>query len=400
MDRGDRILAWFFTVTVLGIALVAIVSSLPSEDSELTTYVQYSEIYRNIGFVVGGIAAFVLALWRIYILDQQTKISERDLKQKEQDSEQDAIQRTRDLKQKEDEHAEDRFERAVGFLESENELARVAGIASLRKIAATRPDPFVDRGIQLLCSFLRQHRKASEGESPASTEFEEAFATIADLIRRSPKRDQRALWRIVDLRGVSFDNISLNGWQVGYFDYRKSSFRNTRFNDCRISVYFSADNEFRNAVFTNCRFSGYFADVDFRRAEFNGCTFEHVNFAGCNFENADFCGSRFAEVTPMYSIFQDCFVANTKFAADPNQGDRKYISHEGLTASQFAPLHFSGSWIARNDQMPDDLDFNQPRLKAVFQETGRLASALLAKDPANSERLYVVFEEVVDGDAA
>ena len=125
----------------------------------------FSEIVRNYGILIGGVAGLYLA-W------QRTTASTRQA---------DASLKQAELARRD--HVAELFNRAVGQLTAEKLEIRLGSIYTLRQIARDFPD-LSEPTLELLSTYLRENSKDyGEGDPPA--DIREIMKTLRDHLEAS-----------------------------------------------------------------------------------------------------------------------------------------------------------------------------------------------------------------------
>lgn len=110
-------------------------------------WVQLSEIFRNVGLVIGGAIGILLAAYRVRAANRQARAQ---LEQAEVDRR---------------EHVAELFNRAVGQLDDSKLHVRLGAIYTLREIS--RDFPLLTKAVlELLATYLRESRKSYDGDLP------------------------------------------------------------------------------------------------------------------------------------------------------------------------------------------------------------------------------------------
>ena len=114
-----------------------------------------STTIRNVGLVVGGVVAILLALWR-------SRVAERQAAASQQQSE--AAQRQTEIARQG--LLNERYQRASEMLGSETLPVRLGGIYALQRLAQEHLDQFHIQVMQLFCAFARNPTGSEEKRGP------------------------------------------------------------------------------------------------------------------------------------------------------------------------------------------------------------------------------------------
>ena len=91
-----------------------------------------SETLRNAGLLIGGVLAFVFAVWRGWVAERQANAAQSQAETAEQTL------------------LNERYQRGVEMLYSEAPSVRLGGLRLLRELVEDRPDPYRTRVEQLV----------------------------------------------------------------------------------------------------------------------------------------------------------------------------------------------------------------------------------------------------------
>ena len=111
---------------------------------------------RNIGLLIAGVIALPLALWRSWLAERQTRISEQGL-------------------------LRDRYQRGAEMLGNELLSARLGGIYALQKLAGDYPDEYHIQVVELFCAFVRHPAQAGQTIDRHDFDLEEIFGQSPPL---------------------------------------------------------------------------------------------------------------------------------------------------------------------------------------------------------------------------
>ena len=127
------------------------------------TTVSNSETLRNVGLLIGGVLAFVFALWRGWVADRQATAAQRQA---------DTAQLQANIAQQS--LLNERYERGAEMLGSEVLSVRLAGIYALRRLAEEHPEQYHISIMQLFCAFVVQASKERDTSVDQTTLSETA----------------------------------------------------------------------------------------------------------------------------------------------------------------------------------------------------------------------------------
>jgi len=132
------------------------------------TDVEFSEFARNWAIVIGGAIGLVLAIWRGFAADRQSRASR---------SQADTARRA---------HTTEVFNTAVQQLSHERLEIRLGAIFTLRQISADFPE-FEHYVFQLLTGYARERTATADPEAEATADIRE----IVDFLRETLDRRSR-----------------------------------------------------------------------------------------------------------------------------------------------------------------------------------------------------------------
>ena len=171
---------------------------LHSDEDSLSTTIS------NLSFVVGGIVAIELALWRSIVGERQTAVAQHQ-----------AETAQRGL-------LNERFQKGAEMLGSENLSVRLGGIYALKHLAAEHPEQYHVQVMELLCAFVRHPTRDKSGSANLNEERQFPRADVSAVAEMICKRDDSHLLleqitgfkldlNDADLRRISLINADLTG---------------------------------------------------------------------------------------------------------------------------------------------------------------------------------------------
>ena len=181
-----------------------------SEDSFLTTI-------SNLSFVLGGIIAIELALWRSFVGERQTAVTQQQ-----------AETAQRGL-------LNERFQKGAEMLGSENLTVRLGGIYALQHLAEEHPEIYHIQVMELLCAFVRHPTGVESsyngmymGEEIPPADVTAIVEIICKRSRSQIQIEQSAEFSLdlskADLRHCDFGNADLSGAKLYGAQLYKTSF--------------------------------------------------------------------------------------------------------------------------------------------------------------------------------
>ena len=117
-----------------------------------------SETVRNLGILVGGVLAFVFALWRGWVAERQAAAAQRQVEIALQQAA--TAQRQAEIAQQQAATAErgllnERYQRGALMLGSDVLAVRLGGIYALQRLAGEHPEEYHVQIMKLFCAFVR-----------------------------------------------------------------------------------------------------------------------------------------------------------------------------------------------------------------------------------------------------
>ncbi|MCY4245064.1 MAG: pentapeptide repeat-containing protein [Gammaproteobacteria bacterium] len=209
---------------------------------------------RNIIFLVGGITAGIVAVWRAQVADKQTQINEQS-------------------------QITERFTKAVEHLGSENIYMRIGALHALERIGHDSENDVVAI-LRLLSNFVQKQSPVKSKYVVANVErapldAREGFGVISRLAKEYEQLLKNQNKKIVNLFSSNLKGLP---------EFSKGCFFRFDFARCNLS-------------------SGFFPRANFEIATFNGACLKGANFQRCNLVEADF---RSADMTGVKLQFAVC----------------------------------------------------------------------------------------------
>lgn len=118
------------------------------------TTVSNSETLRNVGLLIGGMLAFIFALWRGWVSERQAEATRSQ-----------AESALRQAETAEQTLLNERYQRGAEMLVSRVLAVRMEGIRSLEELAEDQPDSYFVRVTQLIGDFVRNPTGIEEDQN-------------------------------------------------------------------------------------------------------------------------------------------------------------------------------------------------------------------------------------------
>ena len=279
---------------------------LRGENESLSTTI------RNLGLIIGGVIAIILAVWRSRVAERQAGTAQQSL-------------------------MNERYERGAEMLGSPTLAVRLGGIFALRRLAEEHPEQYHIQIMELLCAFVRHPTKDSSVERPLDLHHE------FDNYMRTLRADVQEVMRTIGIRSPS--GISLERSRGFKLYLRDAHLVHLQVQDANLSC----------AWLTNANLT----DVELPRANLSSARLRQATLFGAELRRADLSNAKLWDANLRRAILQNANLSGTDFCGiDANSQEYGGLAR-GLTQVQLD--------VARAD--PD----NPPKLEGVLDaETGEL----------------------------
>ncbi len=160
----------------------------PNRESPSTTI-------RNVGLVIGGIIAMVLAIWRSIVADRQSKASQRQAETSHRQAE--TSHRQAETSHGQAETSErgllnERYQKGAEMLGSKILIVRLGGIYALQRLAKEHAEQYHVQIMRLFCAFVR-HPTEHKDDTAESTDANETSSTKLDRTREDVQTAMTAI---------------------------------------------------------------------------------------------------------------------------------------------------------------------------------------------------------------
>ena len=299
---------------------MALWEELGDDDESLSTTI------RNVGLVIGGVVATLLAVWRSKVAERQANTAQQSL-------------------------LNERYQRGAAMLGSDVLTVRLGGIYALQRLADEQPKQYHIQIMQLLCGFARHPTTVSgedlmeaDGELPRRREDVQAVMTAISACHKRQLKIERETKFQLDFDKAVLSGLSLSGGNLAgaKFDGADLSWTLLRNTDLSNATLMSADlsdahltgANLSGALFWNTDLSGLnllganlsrtwllhanlsnlsnasLNDVDLSHAQLDGANlsdarFQGANLSGASLTNADLSGADFSAESYLYVDVSD-----------------------------------------------------------------------------------------------
>ena len=229
-----------------------------------------STTIRNLGFVIAGLIALPLAVWRAKAADQQARATE----QQAETALRQAETAQADLRNK-------RYQESAAMLGSDVLAVRFAGIYALQYLAEDHPGEYHIEVMRLLCAFVRNPTKdESVGTDKGREDVQAAMEAISACHGEQLRLEDEMAFEL-DLRGANLAGVILIAANLS-----KST-------DLSLAHLDSA--HLRGVKLMGARLiAAELRDVDFLGADLSRADFTLTKLEGASFEYAKLSGASFA----------------------------------------------------------------------------------------------------------
>ena len=312
---------------------------------------------RNLGFVIGGTIAILIAVWRSVVAERQADTAQRQAEMAQRQVETAERQVETAERQAETEHQSllnDRYRRESDMLDSDVLTVRQDAVDALQSLAADYAEHYHVRIMRRLCAFVRNltgnrdgevKRSAAESPSPtASPVRDDVLAGMKALGYRDEARialEKEANF-LLDLRGVDLRGMSLGG----------ANLSNALLTEADLS---GAD--LSHAVLTEADLSGAvlsqadLSDALLMEAGLSGAVLSQADLSDTLLMEADLSGANLSRADLSDAGLMDAGLSD----ADLTEAD---LSDADLTEADLSGADLSGANLS-------DADFSQALLSGV-----------------------------------
>ena len=243
-----------------------------------------SATIRNVGLLVGGVAAVLLAVWRSTVAERQADTAQQSL-------------------------LNERYERGAEMLGSDVLSARLGGIYSLQRLASEHPHKYHIQIVQLFCAFVRnptgqapsqaEQQGNEEGRTPQLREdFQAAIAAVGSRGELGISLEKREKL-VLDLHGADLSFARLSGANLAGADLSHANLRQTSFFDTTPSgpdlsapIPSGPNQPPARIAIPGSSIPLDFSGVEGRRANLAGSVLNGANLSDANLLGTDLAGAQ------------------------------------------------------------------------------------------------------------
>ena len=239
-----------------------------------------STTIRNVGLVIGGIIAMILAIWRSIVADRQAETSHGQAETSE-----------RGL-------LNERYQKGAEMLGSKILIVRLGGIYALQRLAKEHAEQYHVQIMRLFCAFVR-HPTEHKDDTAESTDVNETSSTKLEGIREDVQaamtaigtrsdadivlEDEEEFWR--DLYGAILPGAMLHKANLSF-----TSLRNTKLSRAILpgAILHKADLTGANLTDANL---ALFVKADLPGADLPGADLTGADLTDADLTDADLTGA-------------------------------------------------------------------------------------------------------------
>ena len=289
-----------------------------------------SETLRNVGILIGGVAALVFGMWRARVADRQATAAQEQAKsalgQLGATQEQLEIARQSLLS--------NTYQRVAEMLGSDVLAIRLVGIYGLQQLAEDEPSRYHIRIMKLFCAYAKHPTGGEQDEHPIYQRIDDPLdlpvpsADVQAVMNAIGSRSAQGLSIelaedfTLDLRGADLVGIDVHGMNFARADLRSARLFHANLIDADLSqarmhearlegASLHCTNVFK-AVLNAARLDDCLAEkANFCKAKLLGANLLDVNLKGAKLRDADMNSANLLRTS-----FECTDISGTKFAVD------------------------------------------------------------------------------------
>ena len=317
--------------------------------------VSNSETLRNVGLLIGGLLAFVFAVWRALVAKRQANAAQSQANAAQRQAEMAFVQAETTRQSL----LNERYQRGAEMLGSTVLAVRMGCIDALHRLTEEHPQQYYIQVMELLCAFARnpvgpEHDLVIgyEGEDPASRLREDLQAVMTAIGSRGEKE--------LELEQMSGYLPNLTGAYLCHLQLEKGNLSHVRLGRA----------DLKGAYLLGADLSGAPLDV----ADLSGSTLAFANLTGSSLIWTNFTSSKMGMANLSKSTLDEANLSN----ADLNSAT--------LTGASFMGTNLSGADFSHNGQGPAT-GLTQFQLDCAYRATETSPSLARVDDTETGQRL-------------
>ena len=288
-----------------------------------------STTIRNVGLVIGGIVAILLAVWRSRVAERQADAAQEQAR---------VAQQQADLAQRG--LLNERYQRGAEMLGSGILAARLGGIYALQRLAEEHPERYYIQILSLLCAFARYPTK-DEALDEMDDEQEDSVwgrrlrTDVQEVLNIISSRD----FRLASLEEKAGFRIDLSNADLRHGFLRNAHLPNANFSSAKLDHASFDGSYLSRAYFDQANLShAELSDAELSRASFFEAILVdtllfHANLRGAFLRRADLSGALI-----MGAKFHNAWLGDANLSGMRPTDDETSLSPEeiptGLTQDQ------------------------------------------------------------------
>ena len=304
------------------------------------TFESVSSTLRNIGLIVGGIVAVLLAMWRSLVAERQADATLRQ-----------AEAADRGL-------LNDRYQKAADMLGSSVITARLGGIYALQGLAEQHPELYHVQTLRLLCAFLRNPTVDGEGGNGQTDSAEKDLRE--DL--------QIAVWAIstCHAKHSSFEDANEYLLDLGRVDFRYAYLSRANLSSAILTHANLSSSHLMRANLNSARLDlANLCGANLTGATMVAAKMWHTKAAGANLRQANLSNANLVGVDLSKSHLQQAVLYNALLngvdftGADlehVNLSNARFVSSPVLAHAEAAHANLTGANLQQGDLRHSTLD--------------------------------------------
>ena len=336
---------WFLSSITVTLAVGSVLSALFWGWLDVN-----SATIRNVGLVMAGVIALLLAVWRGLVAERQADTAQGSL-------------------------LNERYQKGAEMLGSEVLSVRLGGIYALQRLASEHPQQYHIQVMRLLCAFVRhptkdqafvQEQVEVHPETPIRIrpDMEAVLDAITSRSEASIALEKQSEFGL-DLRGANLQWVQFGRSDLSDVWFHHANLVNASFTRTNLSnaLFISADlseARFWEATFTGVRFWGAkLTGASLPSAVLHQTDFKYADASGADFYRADLSRADFQQGTLGGAHLQHANLKSVKFlGADLSNArfERADLSGASFCSADMTHAHLAGANLSNAE-----MTFGGPR---------------------------------------
>ena len=321
-------LGWIAGIYLV-LAIAMLLSWLYWEDLRDTTE-SLSATIRNLGLVIGGVIAIVLAVWRSTVAERQAATAQQDL-------------------------LNERYQKGADMLGNNVLPVRLGGVYALERLAAEHPEQYHVQIMKLLCAFARhptrdedyEKKLGERNENPRmlSLPREDVQAAIDAIGSRDKKRVEIETSQDFELNLIGAD---LSFARIGHANLSGAMLHYANLSNTEISTVDLSQAHLQGAVMNNAHLMFIdFTDARAWDADLSGARMLRLTMPSLTLDNANLSGAQLQRVDLSGGFIQYANLSDVDIR-DSDLSDTNFLGSD-LSRARIFKSKLSGAEILRTD---------------------------------------------------